>query len=484
MSFHLIGENRTIAAISGADLVRTVVVANKIYAYWRNASTVGMQVGTTILVSTSTDGITWTTPVTVLTRPGYDVQLGGVAHNGTSFYLAFGEMGVPGGAVTNYFASSTTGINTFGSVSALSITDYWACPSDLKYVSGTYYLAATIRTASNSPNVAKLYSSTNLSTWTSMGLASQLTAVDNVHPRFTVVGSTIHVVMREGPYFTFSGTDRILYTTRDISTGVWGPTLVANVGTGDPDIVSSGTDLAIIYHDQTLYKQYGMWSWLLYDGDAFVRRGTFVQGAVGGAGGAAFPFGDDFAVVYAVRPDTASATGTLFYRDFNAVVDEPPGDFSPRRVERMPRIQDTLENFDVTISSGTTWYSLTDGIRFYMSTEDFGDKAQVLRRITAASPYYEGTYLIHAVRENVQEMLTIGILGSSQNQVTENILLLEELVSQPSFRLRLTMGDHAETWLCQQADYTIQRGHINMHNTRAQMKLAVPRLPAVSYEVI
>ena len=482
--FHIIGENRTIVQISGADLVRTVVVDGKIYAYWRHALTVGSETNTTIMVSTSTDRITWTTPVVALTRSGYDIRLGGVVYTGSQFLMVFGEMGVPGGAVTNMSATSPNGTSAWGALNNVTFSDYWACVSDLVYTGGTYYLAATIRTASNSPYVAKIQTSTNLSTWTSLGLASQLTETGNVHPRIAVVDGVVHLVMREGPYFSFSGEDRILYTSRNVSAGTWSSTVPVTNGTGDPGIVSVPDGFAIIYQDQSLYKDRGQWSWMLYDGETFVRRGTFSQGLDGGAGASVFAYGDDFAVVYATRPDTAQSSGTLYFRDFNSVVDEPEGIFAPRHQERVDRQPEYLDNFEVVISAGNSWYSLTDGYRFYMSSEDFGDKAQVLRRITATSPFFDGTYLIHSTRENVQEMLTIGILGGSQNQVTENLLLLEELVSQPSFRIRLTMGDHQETWLCQSADYTIQRGHINMHNTRAMMRISVPRMPQVSYEVI
>jgi hypothetical protein len=482
--FHIIGENRVIAQVNGADEVRTVVVNDVIYAYWRSSTELGKPSPADIWMSKSSDRINWSTPIVVFTGvAGYDYRLGGVVHDGTNFIMAIGEMGVPGGATTNFFFGSATGDSFAGAV-PIPLLDYWSCVSDMVKVDSTWYLAVTIRTAINSPYVVKLYSSVNWDSWVSLGLVSQLTSTDNVHPRITLDGSTVHVVMREGPYFSFSGSDRILYTSYDVSTRAWSPTVPVTNGTGDPGIVSVPDGLAIIYQDQSLYKDRGQWSWMLYDGDTFVRRGTFSQGLDGGAGAAVFAYGDDFAVTYATRPDNTSTAGTLYFRDFNSVVDEPEGIFAPLHEPRVERQPEHLDNFEVVISAGNAWYSLTDGSRFYMSAEDFGDKAQVLRRITATSPFFDGTYLIHSTRENVQEMLTIGILGGSQNQVTENMLLLEELVSQPSFRIRLTMGDHQETWLCQSADYTIQRGHINMHNTRAMMRISVPRLPQVSYEVV
>lgn len=480
--FYIIGENRQIAAVNDASLVRSVVVDDVIYTYWRHSEVVGDDDTAVIKMSSSADGVTWTTPVTVYDPSALDPLLGGVTHNGTNFYLAVGEKNTTTGAVTTKILSSAAGA-VFSSPVTVTWADYWACPTDLVYSGTTYYLAATARTTFDGPMRSTVKTSTNLSAWTSLGYASQTSSVDNVHARIEVTGSAVHLVAREGTFGTFGSEDRILYSEYD---GQWRGTSVVTAGTGNPSIVTAEKGYAITYQDQTISTDTGIWSWMLYDllSEEFVRRGTFSQGFLPGSGADAIVYGTGFAVTYGQRSDFDAAPGTLYFRAFSSTVDEPASGFqSKTRDSARPRDTDTLENFDVEISSGSMWISLANGLRYYMGAEDFGDKAQVNRRITASSPYYEGTYLVHAVRENVQEMLSIGILGASQNHVTENMLLLEELVSQPSFRIRLTMGDHVETWSCQQADYTIQRGHIMMHNTRAVMKISVPRLPAVSYEV-
>ena len=477
--FYIIGENRRISAVNDASLVRTVEVNDVIYTYWRHSEVIGDDDTAVIKMSSSTDEITWTTPVTVYDPTSLDPLLGGITHNGTNFYLAVGEKNTSTGAVTTKILSSANG-TTFSSPVTVTWSDYWACPTDLKYSGTTYYLAATARTTFDGPMRSTVKTSTNLSSWTSLGYASQLTTTDNVHARITVNGSLIHLVAREGTFGTFRSDDRILYSEYD---GYWRSTAEVVDGTGNPDIIAVDDGYAIFYQDQTISTDTGIWSWMLYDGENFVRRGTFSQGFLPGSGASAFVHGTGFAVTYAQRSDFDAAPGTLYFRYFSTTVDEPPLTYRPKLGEKLPQNTEKLEGFDVEISSGSLWVSLAQGSRFYMGAEDFGDKAQVLRRITASSPYYEGTYLVHAVRENVQETLSINVLGASQNQVTENLLMLEELVSQPSFRIRLSMGDHVETWSCQQADYTIQRGHIMMHNTRAVMKISVSRLPNISYEV-
>jgi hypothetical protein len=147
-------------------------------------------------------------------------------------------------------------------------------------------------------------------------------------------------------------------------------------------------------------------------------------------------------------------------------------------------LQDTgLSYLDVEVSFGIPWVSLNDHVNYTMAVEGFGEHSYQRRRTTATSPYYDGTFLVHSTLENVTEAMSVYVLGTSANHVTENLMLLEEVFSQDAYSLRITMDDHRETWSCMTADYSIDRGHVNMHNNRATMKLSIPRLPRVSYEV-
>jgi hypothetical protein len=145
---------------------------------------------------------------------------------------------------------------------------------------------------------------------------------------------------------------------------------------------------------------------------------------------------------------------------------------------------DPMEEFDVTISYGLQEISLNDGVNFQMGVEGFGNKQQSLRKLESSSRFYDGTYITHYTKENVMETVTVYVLGYSQNHVTENLLLLEELFTQLTFRISVRIDDHMETWSCFPSEYAIDRGHINMHNGRATFTAQVPRLPKVSYEVV
>ena len=149
-----------------------------------------------------------------------------------------------------------------------------------------------------------------------------------------------------------------------------------------------------------------------------------------------------------------------------------------------PRGERTMDNFDMEVSFGVPWVSLNDRINFRVSAEGFGNKVTQQRRITADSPYFDGTYLVHSTKDNVTEEFAVYVYGSSQNHVTENLLLLEEIFDQAAYRIRLRFDDHQETWSCQTADYSVERSHVFMHNVMAVMKFQVPRFPKISYEAI
>lgn len=146
--------------------------------------------------------------------------------------------------------------------------------------------------------------------------------------------------------------------------------------------------------------------------------------------------------------------------------------------------EDGLNEFDVTVSYGLQEVSLNDGVNFRMAVEGFGAKAVTLRKLEASSVYYDGTFITHYTKENITESLQVYVTGYSQNHVTENLLLLEELFTQSTYRVKVRMDDHMETWSCFPADYSWDRGHVNMHNVRATFTAQIPRLPKVSYEVI
>lgn len=482
MSVYIIGPNRKIASVDDAAFTCAVVYSGTTYVYYRSSLVGGPDTASQIMVTTSTDNITWTAPALAYSEPGYDVFPAGVVHNGTNFKLAVGVQNTVSEAVTTKILNSATGL-TWGSPTTVAWSEYWAMPTDLEYISGSYYLAATVRPTFDGPLLSTVKTSANLSSWTSLGYPNQLLATGHVGAHISVDSGVVTLVAREGDWLYQADNDRILLA--QYANGSWGVTRVLVVdGTGNPDIAPLSGGWGVIYKDQTIEGGSGIWAWGFWNGEDFLRRGTFTQNFEYGKGGSVLPAADGFDAFYSTRVADTSTDGTLYTRHFTSTEDEPRISFQPA-VQQARSTPDplVLDNFNFEIHNGSYWVSISNGLRFYIDPDGFGEHAQAQRRITAQSPFYEGTYLVHSVRENVQETVTVGVLGSSQNEVTENLLMLEELITQPSFKMRLTMQDHAETWSCQSADYTISRGHVLMHNIRATMRISVSRLPEVTYEV-
>lgn len=483
-NFYLVSENQLVSGINSGDTQCAIEVAGTIYVYWRNSTVHGdFDYGSSIMVSTSDDnGETWTTPAVAYSVASNDVYPVAVVHNGSNFVMAVGSF-TSAPVYTTRLLTSAAGLVFTQSNTYAWTGDNWAFPTDLYWDGTTYYMAGTAQSTVDGPLRTKVVTSTNLSSWTSLGYANQLTAADNVWASITVdADGVIHAVHREGDFWTRGPDDRILYTWYD--SGGWDVIDILQDGTGRPRIVQLDEGFAIAYMDDSVQRKFPIWSWGYYEDGTFQRRGAVVQGYHPCADGDLLLTSAGFATTYAQHYTEESTVGALFFRAFLPAGEAEYPNVPRKRYVRSSPSDIKLENFEVAVSIGTYSLSLSDHIRYYVSPEDFGEKAQVLRRITAQSPFFDGTYLVHSTKENITEMITVYVLGNTANQVTENILLLEDAVSQASFTVSVTFGNHQEVWSCQAADYTISRGHLMMHNTRAMMKLSIPRLPDVSYGVV
>lgn len=143
-----------------------------------------------------------------------------------------------------------------------------------------------------------------------------------------------------------------------------------------------------------------------------------------------------------------------------------------------------LTGFNFEASWHDQWVSLNDTTRFKVHGDALGSQQVTRRRVTVTSPFYDGEYEVGSVKENVKETVTLWVRAPSQSQLTEHLLLLEDIFSQSVYNLRKTLDEDREVWVCYSADYSIDRGHINLHNCMALFSAEVPRLPHVHHEVI
>lgn len=144
----------------------------------------------------------------------------------------------------------------------------------------------------------------------------------------------------------------------------------------------------------------------------------------------------------------------------------------------------SLTTFGFEISNGASWVNLNDHTNYQVAGDALGETAVQRRRITATSPVIEGEYEVHSVRGNVTEQVPVWVYGATHAAVAANFAQLATLFSQGTFSIRVTLNNSRETWTCFSADYSLGRGQAYSHNGRALFNAQVPRLPAVSYEVV
>lgn len=150
-----------------------------------------------------------------------------------------------------------------------------------------------------------------------------------------------------------------------------------------------------------------------------------------------------------------------------------------------PRKQSTgMDQFDFEIFDGTYWVTLNDHVHFYVGAESLGNSTQGRRRYTVQSSMYDGDWEVHSTASSVTEQVTINILGTDQIEVTDSISRLMDAFTQSVYNIRVTRDIVRETWRCFPAEWSIDRGQIQSHNLRAQMRLSIPRFPKLTYEAV
>lgn len=143
----------------------------------------------------------------------------------------------------------------------------------------------------------------------------------------------------------------------------------------------------------------------------------------------------------------------------------------------------TMEYFDVEVSLGSRWMSLNDHVRYVVGAASLEDSSISMRNTTASSSMYDGAWVVHSARDNVAETLEVRVLGPTSSMVEEYAADLVEAFKQLTYRVRVSINDHVETWQCFPADHSRSRGHVYSHNVMQVVRLSVPRLPDVDVEV-
>jgi hypothetical protein len=137
------------------------------------------------------------------------------------------------------------------------------------------------------------------------------------------------------------------------------------------------------------------------------------------------------------------------------------------------------------IETPTGWLELEDLAAGYeLHSESFASKQIQSRKVEAEGDWVEGSYTVRAVAGNVTEALSVYVHGDDPYQLAVRIQALTDGLHQLQYRLRLTVGNMRESWICQYTDYTIESDQALRFATLALVKAQVPHLPSIVLEQV
>lgn len=101
------------------------------------------------------------------------------------------------------------------------------------------------------------------------------------------------------------------------------------------------------------------------------------------------------------------------------------------------------------------------------------------RKAEVTSPYVEGTFVVHSVRDNVILPLNIWVEGATYNDLREAVLTLCAAFDQPHFTVMATIDTRTELWNCVASDYSVSNQRELLHSLVARVDVQLVRHPSV-----
>jgi len=137
----------------------------------------------------------------------------------------------------------------------------------------------------------------------------------------------------------------------------------------------------------------------------------------------------------------------------------------------------SLDFVSVRIQDGRQWTELNDEIKYKVEGSSFNDSAVTWRRTLVESPWISGRFMVHAVKDVVEEQLTIYVYGQDHVDLQDNIDNAIARFSQFSYILEFTLDENRLQFSCETADYSVTRTRELIHNQMAMINFRIPRIP-------
>lgn len=105
------------------------------------------------------------------------------------------------------------------------------------------------------------------------------------------------------------------------------------------------------------------------------------------------------------------------------------------------------------------------------------NQATIWRKKEVTNPHVEGSYLVHAERENIVEDVYVWVEPDTRAEMKPALDKLRTLFGQVTYTLTFTVEGQTQIWDCQAAEYTIDSKLEFLHADIALFQAKVPRLP-------
>lgn len=134
--------------------------------------------------------------------------------------------------------------------------------------------------------------------------------------------------------------------------------------------------------------------------------------------------------------------------------------------------------FDVLIQlANGLWLSANDKIKYRVGAASFNESSTQYRRTEVTSPYVAGSFLVHAVPQNVTETLEIYCYGGTYDEAKYNTEQLIAALTQPMYKIQRQTADETSLFDCFAADYSVKSSNVYVAANMIPVVFQVPRLP-------
>jgi hypothetical protein len=122
-----------------------------------------------------------------------------------------------------------------------------------------------------------------------------------------------------------------------------------------------------------------------------------------------------------------------------------------------------------------------EGGPYSLHAETISEVAVTWRKKTVTNPHVEGSFTVHAERENVVVPVSVWVEAATRSALRVAQQAVEDAFSQLHYTITFDVEGDTQTWQCEAADYTVDTQQAFLMAKTALVRAKVPRLPAVVF---